>query len=102
MPDETLDIERSEELEAYLRRTGRIGADEAVTVEYLSGGVSNRTVLVRRAGGEAWVLKQALAKLRVAVEWFSDPARIEREALGIRWLARLAPAGTITPLIFED
>jgi hypothetical protein len=26
------------------------------------------------------VVKQALAKLRVAVDWFSDPRRIEREA----------------------
>ena len=48
------------------------------------------------------MLKQALAKLRVAVDWFSSPARIVREALGLRWLARLAPPGTTTPLVFED
>jgi 5-methylthioribose kinase len=59
-------------------------------------------VLVERDGGEAWVVKQALAKLRVAVDWFSSPARIEREALGLRWLATLAPPDTTTPLIFED
>jgi tRNA A-37 threonylcarbamoyl transferase component Bud32 len=48
------------------------------------------------------VLKQALEKLRVKVDWFSSPARIEREALGLRYLAELAPPGTITPLVFED
>ncbi|MGH2551191.1 MAG: phosphotransferase family protein, partial [Thermomicrobiales bacterium] len=68
----------------------------------LAGGVSNRTMLVERAGGESWVVKQALAKLRVQVDWFSDPARIHREADGLRWLGEIAPPGTITPLIFED
>jgi tRNA A-37 threonylcarbamoyl transferase component Bud32 len=68
----------------------------------LGGGVSNRAVLVERANGDAWVVKQALAKLRVAVDWFSSPERIAREAAGLRWLEQLAPPGTTTPLIFED
>jgi 5-methylthioribose kinase len=68
----------------------------------LGGGVSNRTVLVRLTSGEAWVLKQALAKLRVEVDWFSDPQRVHREALAMQWLVRLAPAGSITDLVFED
>ncbi len=101
MSDE-LDIERPVELLGYLRQTGRIGPDEAPRLRTLPGGVSNRAVLVERPSGEAWVIKQALAKLRVAVDWFSSPARIEREALGLRWLAQLAPPGTITPLVFED
>jgi len=102
MPDASLDIEQPDQLLAYLRATGRIGADERVTIRTLAGGVSNRTVLVSRANGESWVLKQALAKLRVQTDWFSDPARIHQEALGLHWLEKLAPPGTITPLIFED
>jgi len=86
----------------YLRDTGRIAADERPRMAVLQGGVSNRTVWVERAVGEAWVLKQALAKLRVPVDWFSSPERIHREALGMEWLARLAPGGSITPLLFED
>jgi hypothetical protein len=67
-------------------------------VRVLAGGISNRTVLVDRPEvGEAWVVKQALPKLRVVVDWFSDPERIHREALGLRWLEELAPSGTITP-----
>jgi tRNA A-37 threonylcarbamoyl transferase component Bud32 len=99
---EALDIENPDDLAAYLRHTGRVGAGERMDVHTLAGGVSNRTVLVELPGNQAWVLKQALPKLRVAVDWFSDPERIHREALGLRWLARLAPSGTTTPLVFED
>jgi len=101
-PTTGLDIEQPGALVAYLRATGRIAPDETPAVRVLAGGVSNRTVLVERANGDAWVVKQALAKLRVAVDWFSSPERIHREALGLRWLARLAPPGAITPLVFED
>ncbi len=97
-----LDIEQPDATVAYLRGAGRIDATEVPEVLVLAGGVSNRTVLVRRDSGEAWVLKQALAKLRVEVDWFSDPERVHREALGLRWLGRIAPAGAITPFMFED
>jgi 5-methylthioribose kinase len=97
-----LDIERPDALLAYLWRAGYIPAHEQPTIQNLAGGVSNRTVLVERPNGEAWVLKQALKKLRVAVEWYSSPERIHREALGMRWLAQLAPPGASTRLLFED
>lgn len=101
MPD-ALDIEDPPALLAYLQRSGRIAPGEQPRIAILRGGVSNRTVLVERESGEAWVLKQALAKLRVPVDWFSSPERIHREALGLQWLARLAPPGSTTPLLFED
>lgn len=96
------DIENSDSLLDYLRENGHIGAMETPAMECLSGGVSNRTVLVRREGGDNFVLKQALEKLRVAVDWRSDPCRSEREALGLKWLTRLVPAGTVPRLLFED
>src|SRR4051812_16730708 len=98
----SLDIENFDALLAYLRQTNRIAPDESPACTNLAGGVSNRTVLLRRDNGEAWVLKQALPKLRVQTEWLSDPRRIEREALGMLRLADLAPAGSITRLIFLD
>jgi aminoglycoside phosphotransferase (APT) family kinase protein len=97
-----LDIEQPGALTEYLRESERIGASESPKVTVLGGGVSNRTVLVERANGEAWVVKQALAKLRVKVDWFSDPERVHREALGLRWLEQIAPPGTTTPFVFED
>lgn len=97
-----LDIEQPEALISYLRHGGWIGSSEHVSTEVLYGGVSNRTVLVKREGGDAWVLKQALPKLRVAVDWFSDPARIHREALGLRWLTETVPTQALAAFIFED
>ena len=102
MTADELDIEQPGALVAWLQSHGLIGLDETPEIQVLAGGVSNRTVLVERANGEAWVVKQALAKLRVQVDWFSSPERIHREALGLRLLARIAPPGTITPLVFED
>jgi len=97
-----IDIENRESLERYLRASQRIGAGEVIEWRVLAGGVSNRTVLVKRQSGESWVLKQALEKLRVPVDWFCAPERIVREAEGMRALERLAPKGSITPLIFCD
>src|SRR5690606_16707221 len=92
---DSLDIENPRQLLGYLRVTGRIDPHEEPRLRRLSGGVSNRTVLVERPSGEAWVLKQALDRLRVAVEWFGDPHRVHREALGMRWLSSLAPPGSV-------
>jgi aminoglycoside phosphotransferase (APT) family kinase protein len=102
MAAEAIDIEDFPALITYLRETGRIGASEQPTLTNLVGGVSNRTVLLRRENGEVWVIKQALAKLRVAVEWFSDPIRIEREADGMTALTTLTPPRAVPRLIFLD
>jgi aminoglycoside phosphotransferase (APT) family kinase protein len=97
-----LDIENFPALLQYLRASYHIGPGETPRLTNLAGGVSNRTVLLERSTGESWVLKQALERLRVRADWHSDPRRIEREALGMRTLARIAPPGSITRLIFLD
>jgi 5-methylthioribose kinase len=97
-----LDIEQPQQLTAYLRGRGKLSAGEVPEIRPLSGGVSNRVVLVRRASGEAWVVKQSLPRLRVEVEWFSDPGRGTKEALATRWLERLLPTGAVPRLVFED
>ena len=97
-----LDIEDPVALRDYLRRTGRIGREDDITARVLAGGVSCKTVHVRLPNGTAWVLKQALAKLRVRADWFSEPARIHREAAGLRWLATLAPVGAVVDFVYED
>jgi 5-methylthioribose kinase len=96
------DIEEFDALRDYLREHGYAKMDEAPAFKKLPGGVSNRTVRVAWADGHAWVLKQALAKLRVNVDWFSSPERIGVEAKALRWLNRSAPPGTTPGFIFED
>ena len=96
------DIEEFDALRDYLREHGYAKMGEALALKKLPGGVSNRTVRVAWADGHAWVLKQALAKLRVNVDWFSSPERIGVEAKALRWLNRWAPPGTTPAFIFED
>jgi 5-methylthioribose kinase len=97
-----VDIENAADLLRYLHESERIGKNETPTFRTLRGGVSNKTVLLQRPGGGSWVLKQALPKLRVQADWFSDPARIRVEANALRYLPLIAPANTIPKLLFED
>jgi 5-methylthioribose kinase len=97
-----LDIENFDALRYYLSVRGLVKLGETISLEKLAGGVSNRTVRLAWADGHGWVLKQALAKLRVNVDWFSSPARIGVEAKALRWLNRSAPPGTTPGFIFED
>ena len=97
-----VDIEDHAALLDYLRRTDRLPAGETPRFETLGGGVSNKTVLVMRPSDDWWVVKQALPKLRVKVDWFSDPSRIQQEAEALRWLPKVAPPEYFTPLLFED
>jgi 5-methylthioribose kinase len=100
--DPPLDIEQPGALLAYLRDRGRILPAEEPAITVLPGGVSNRTVRVDRPNGESWVVKQALAQLRVKEDWFSDPSRIRRESLGLQWIGRLVPWETVPAWVFED
>ena len=100
---DALDIERPDSLLAYLRASGRIGPREQPRLQPLAGGVSSRAILVERAApADSWVLKQALPKLRVAVDWFSSPERMRREALALRWMPELLPSGNAPTLLWED
>ena len=102
MGSSIVDIENPEDLLRYLRGTRRIGQKETPAFRTLRGGVSNKTVLLQREDGSRWVLKQALPKLRVKADWFSDPARIHVEALALRHLPRVAPPNSTPELLFED
>jgi tRNA A-37 threonylcarbamoyl transferase component Bud32 len=98
-----LDIENRPALQKYLWSNFSPAAEfEIREFEVLAGGVSSRTVRVLLAGGQEWVLKQALAKLRVQADWFSDPRRVHREALGMKVLGELTPPGSVPKLVFDD
>lgn len=97
-----LDIEQPGVLVRYLQEAGHITSTEELDIRILGGGVSNRTVWLKRPNGEAWVVKQALAQLRVKVEWFSDPQRIHCEAVVLRLLGEVLAAGATPAVVFED
>jgi len=102
MTSPSLDIENPAAFLPYLTAARLVENGEPMTTTVLPGGVSSRTVLVDWLDGRSCVFKQALPKLRVAVDWFSDPSRVHREALALRYLERLAPAESVPRLIFED
>ncbi|MGH9162980.1 MAG: phosphotransferase family protein [Vicinamibacteraceae bacterium] len=90
----------TESARTYLRT--RLGALPAsLTVTAPGGGVSNVVLLVE-SEQERFILKQALAKLRVHDDWFSDRDRIFRESTALRRLNRLLPEGAIPRVLFED
>jgi 5-methylthioribose kinase len=92
-PDNTAD---------YLRRTGRVAADDRVSVRELSGGVSNVVLRVDVDGREPIVVKQCRERLRVAVEWLArlDRIWVEHATLGV--LADILPDGTVPKVLFDD
>jgi 5-methylthioribose kinase len=83
----------------YLSSRGIASTDARVTE--LGGGVSNIVLLVE-SGDRRFVLKQALGKLRVQDDWFSDRERIFRESAAMRWLAPHLAAGEVPEILFED
>lgn len=83
----------------YLRSRGFDAAGARITE--LGGGVSN-TVLMVEGGTQPFILKQALGKLRVQDDWFSDRDRIFREAAAMRWAAPHLAAGSVPEILFED
>lgn len=96
-----IDIEQPDQLTDYLRARGIVAADEQPSIRVLTGGVANKTVLVEhREGG--LVVKQALGKFRVKVDWFVQPERSALEALGLRTYEALLPAGRTPRFLFED
>lgn len=96
-----LNIENPPELLNYLYNRGRIGKNTKVRISQLSGGVSNRTVLLEFDDRSPWVMKQALDQLRVDGDWFCSPERIFVEAEAMRWLDHYVESNT-PKLVFED
>ncbi|HLJ14105.1 MAG TPA: phosphotransferase [Bryobacteraceae bacterium] len=75
--------------------------ERPVSITELGGGVSNTVLLIESSHGR-FVLKQALEKLRVEQDWFSDRSRAIREAEALRMLADRLPEGSIPAILFED
>ena len=86
-------------LAGYLAASGRARSRaRGPTIAALPGGrLQSAPSEISFPSGKAWVLKQALPKLRVPVDWFADPARTHREARAIQALGRICPSRQHSP-----
>lgn len=67
------------------------------TITPIPGGVSCETALVSLNSGD-FVVKRALARLKVSEVWMSAPSRITAEAAGLEWFHQLTPHNVPAPL----
>lgn len=96
-----MDIEIKDHLYQYLEQKRNISLSEIANTSILTGGVSNKTVLVN-FNKKSWVIKQSLQKLRVPGNWECSPERIFREAEAIRWMTEEPSPLSVPKLVFED
>ena len=85
---------------AALERLGLLRPGEAANFERLTGGVSSDIWRVELARGPVCV-KRALAKLRVAQDWFAPVERNAYEAAWMRRAAAVAPEA-VPELLGQD
>ncbi len=71
-------------------RAAKVVSTDKVRVQPLRGGVSSDIVLVQD-GTRRFVVKRALAKLRVADDWFADIARNRVEQAYFEYASRIVP-----------
>ena len=84
----------------YLHRQGWVGPGP-VTVEALSGGVSNAVLRVRTKES-VFILKQSRPQLRTRDAWYSDLDRVYREQEVMQVLEPLLRPGMVPQVLFSD
>ena len=85
----------------YLIKAGFTDRADEPIIESLSGGVSCNVWKIV-LNNNRWVMKQALEKLKVEEDWFSDVERIHREHEVMAALNHVVPKGTIPKVLHVD
>ena len=88
------------DIAATLQAMKLLGPGEPYRVETLGGGVSC-DVLAVHAGGRAFCVKRALARLRVEAEWRAPVGRAEAEVAWFRLVAGI-DAALVPQILAED
>ncbi len=91
-------------LAPLLSQYGYLAANQdadAVRIEPLGGGVSNEVFFVRTPSHQL-VVKQALPRLRVAMEWYADQTRIWRERDYLQVVSTWFPHNVPAVLFSDD
>ena len=86
---------------AYLCKRNLLSPEAPAQVTELGGGISNTVLLVEHTDG-AVVLKQSLAKLRVADDWQFDRRRLLVEANCMEVLGRILGANEVPEMLDLD
>ena len=94
-------LDSFEKVKQYLIIEGLVHFDDEVHVAHLPGGVSCRVWKIIR-NTDQWVLKQALPKLDVEADWFSDVERIHREHEVMQQIDLLVPDSKIPKVLHVD
>ena len=89
------------DLPTFLIDLGLVLPGDAIEATPLAGGVSSDIVLVTTGSGRRFVVKRALARLKVATVWEAPLGRNAAEAQWIRTVTRWLPEAVPT-LIAED
>jgi tRNA A-37 threonylcarbamoyl transferase component Bud32 len=96
-----IDIENKVALVEYLVKKNLLSGDCGVTMSSLSGGVSCKVVKVTQ-GSKELVVKQALPKLKVKEDWYSDIRRIVIERKGLAAYHQIVPESVPELIFFDD
>ncbi len=100
MPHDATEDADHDGLADRLRTLGLLAEGEDLRAEPLTGGVSSDILRIRTGRG-TFVVKQALAKLRVAADW---RAPVERNVYEVAWLreAGRAVPGCVPAILADD
>lgn len=96
-----IDIADEQVFRDYLKRKRLIADWSDVSIRRLGGGVSCEAIMVRSPEGSL-VVKQALPKLRVKEDWFSDVTRVVNEKDCLAFYNKIAPADTPGLLFYDE
>lgn len=94
-------LDTIEQVKIYLNQELLVSRDDSVLVEYLSGGVSCRVWKIVQ-NNNRWVIKQALEKLDVQADWFSDVERIHREHRVMKQIELIVPNSNVPKVLHVD
>lgn len=94
-------LDSAEKVQDYLILEGLVNPDDKIQVQHLPGGVSCFVWKIIR-NDDQWVLKQALDKLDVEADWYSDIERIHREHEVMKQLELIIPNASLPQVLHVD
>lgn len=94
-------LDNTDNVKEYLVKACIANSEDNPVIERLTGGVSS-SVWKIVWDNNRWVMKQALEKLDVEADWFSDVERIHREHKVMAALYNVMPKGTIPKVLYVD